>query len=368
MGKLLDIVQTINRKTAWANGIKQKLGLWDLATKVLVKKVDSKARSDIVASLREDVIEKKVAWLKDAGVDTPLFVVLLIERLGDIVAAEPISRYLKELSPHGETIWVVKKAFRDLVEYNPYIDKVVEVSNLTEGELYCRKAMANSKAIFVNCVLHKTVCPVTNRIFANENNPKITLFTYYAIGNLLETTALSAGLPRLTDSPVFHFRTGLSLPDVLRECKYAVFHCYSNDPARDWDADKWNSLAAYVVSRGYKVVEIGERCALENNGKDIICLTGRRNLQELAFVVKNATCFIGVDSGFAHIANATRRPSVIMVGRYGNFTGQRIWSGDFAKSNRFKVVRAPGEELASAIDIEVVRDAFDELLTLETSK
>ena len=357
---LLYAIQTINRKTAWANGLKRKLGLWNLATRVFVKKVDEQAKREIVASLRENIVTDKVARLSRQGIDNPLFVVLHIERMGDLVAAE-ISRYLKTLAPRGTTRWVVKKAFRDIVAFNPWIDEVVEVANLSEAEDYCRKAVEDPRAVFINCVLHRTACPVTNRIFPNENNPAITVFTFYAVGNLLETSSLAAGLPRLKDAPVFHFRKDVRLPAELVGKRYVVFHCRSDDPGRDWSENKWRELADHVSSCGYLVVEIGEKQALEEVAGKIVCLTGRRNLQDLAFIVKNAAFFIGVDSGFAHVANATRRPSVIMVGRFGTFTGHDIWSGEFAHSSQFRVLRARGEELAKTIDVHAAMDAFDTL-------
>ena len=365
---LLYTAQYINRKTAWANALKRKLGLWRLADAIFVKKVNARTKQHILDSLKEDIVSKKVAQLSAQGVDDPLFVVLHIERMGDLVAAEPISRYLKKMAPKGRIRWVVKKAFSAVVSFNPYIDEVIEVDNLSQGEDYCSSVITNSKAIFVNCVFHRTACPVTNRIFLNENNPLITIFTYYAIGSLLETASLAAGLPRLTDAPQFHFRKGIRLPVELEGKSYVVFHCFSNDPSRDWGKEKWRELAAYISSKGFLVVEIGEKQALEERPGMIISLTGRRNIQDLAYVVKNSTFFLGIDSGFAHIANATRRPSVIMLGRHGNFTGQRVWSGDFAQSTRFKVVRAPGEELAGAIGVDAVKDAFDELLISGDSK
>ena len=365
MRSLLYAVQTINRKTAWANGLKKKIGLWNLANILFVRKVDERTKKSIMDSLREDIIIDKVTHLAKQGIDNPLFVVLHIESMGDLVAAEPISRYLKKLAPRGKTQWVVKKAFRDILAFNPYIDELIEVANLTEGEDYCRRVIGDPRAIFINCVFHRTACPVTNRIFPNENNPGITVFTYYAIGCLLETASLAAGLPRLNDAPEFHFRKDVRLPSELEGKRYVVFHCYSSDFNRDWDREKWRELADYISSMGFLVVEIGERQALEEKTGKCLCITGRRNLQDLAYVVKNSTYFIGVDSGFAHIANATRRPSVVMVGRFGNFTGQFIWSGDFAHSREFKIVRARGNQFAKTIEVKSVMAAFDELVAFE---
>jgi ADP-heptose:LPS heptosyltransferase len=36
-------------------------------------------------------------------------------------------------------------------------------------------------------------------------------------------------------------------------------------------------------------------------------------------IIRHAVLFIGVDSGFAHVANALAIPSVLLLGRYRNF-------------------------------------------------
>ena len=59
-------------------------------------------------------------------------VIGLVEHLGDIVACEPVARYVKAKYPGCKVSWVVNDTFRELVDYNPYIDATVTVECLTD--------------------------------------------------------------------------------------------------------------------------------------------------------------------------------------------------------------------------------------------
>ena len=62
----------------------------------------------------------------------PQIVVGLIEHLGDIVACEPVARYLKLNHPDGHLSWVVGPEYREIIDTNPYIDETVTVDCLTD--------------------------------------------------------------------------------------------------------------------------------------------------------------------------------------------------------------------------------------------
>jgi len=59
-------------------------------------------------------------------------VIGLIEHIGDIVACEPVARYLKLNHPKDHISWVVRREFRELVDTNPYIDETITVDCLTD--------------------------------------------------------------------------------------------------------------------------------------------------------------------------------------------------------------------------------------------
>ena len=56
----------------------------------------------------------------------------LVEHMGDIVACEPVARYLKLNNPTSHISWAVLPQFRELIDTNPYIDETVIVDCLTD--------------------------------------------------------------------------------------------------------------------------------------------------------------------------------------------------------------------------------------------
>ena len=46
----------------------------------------------------------------------------LVEHLGDIIACEPVSKYLREKYPNRKIYWVINEKYRDVIIANPYID------------------------------------------------------------------------------------------------------------------------------------------------------------------------------------------------------------------------------------------------------
>ncbi|HUM48041.1 MAG TPA: glycosyltransferase family 9 protein, partial [Chitinophagales bacterium] len=49
--------------------------------------------------------------------------VIRFSSIGDIVLTTPVVRCLKKQLPHAEIHYLTKSAYRDIIEYNPYIDK-----------------------------------------------------------------------------------------------------------------------------------------------------------------------------------------------------------------------------------------------------
>ena len=121
-------------------------------------------------------------------------------------------------------------------------------------------------------------------------------------------------------------------------------------------------MVLWLEDFGISVVEIGVGKAVTRATSNYIDLTGRRNLLDLAYVVHNAKIFVGVDSGFSHMANAFQIPSIILLGRYTFFDTYFPYSGGFAHSDNFKCVRAPLGQYTKSIPIEQVKETLMSLL------
>ena len=351
---LLRLAQFINRNTTWLNGIKGRLGISRIAEGLLVKKLTSRQIQEIRESFCHDYISKKIAKLQAEGVEVIHFYIFLVQSIGDIVANEPIARYLKSLVPASKVRWIVHKNFSAVLEYNPNIDEVVKVNSFSDGEDLCKTLSERHGNIIVDCHFNGLVVDAERGPHRNPVNAGINVYTHYYFGPLLSSFSTAAGLPPLDEAPVFHLRPNLCRPD-FGVSDYVVFHCRSNEPARDWCSRKWNLLAQSLAKDGFTIVEIGTtRVISKNYNGMVIDYTGRKDLQELAVIVRDARLFIGIDSAFGHIANCFRTESIVVLGKYKKFDTYLPYSGPFPRSDGLTIVRAPDGCAASRVGINEV--------------
>ncbi len=358
--RIQSFAQFVNRKTYWLDGLKNRLGITSLVLKFLAPSVKPEQAKRILASLDDHYITSQIEKCKKEKLH-PDFWILLIASMGDIVACEPIPRYLKKIASDAKIHWIVSAAFYEILEANPCVDEVVAVQSLSEGkDLLFSKTAGINGAIAIDCHFDGTSCTRTNRIFPNPVNPGINIHTYYSIGSLLECFSSAAGLPRFNDAPVFHFSERASLPTGINPGAI-VFHCHSSEACRDWTDEKWNELASRIVGAGGIVVEVGTQRSLATH-QGIIDWTGIRSIQQIARIIESAALFVGIDSGFGHIANATRTRSLILLGQFRNFSTYSPYSGEFALSPSFRLLHAPEGKPASILSVDAVFSAVQSIL------
>ena len=359
---LLHFAQFINRKTSWLNGIKTRLGLGNIAEQCLVKKLSQQEIESTRRNLRTNLIEQQVRQLQGRDIAKINFYILLVQSIGDIIANEPITRHLKTLSPSSSIHWIVNRNFKAILEANPHLDEIIPVNSLAEGEDCCKMLSGTLGNIIVDCHFNGIVFDINRKPHENLANPNVNVYTHYYFGPLLSTFSLAAGLPPLNIQPVFYLRSGIKRPD-FGVSQYIVFHCRSNEPTRDWSNSKWNRLAESLTAKRWTIIEIGtERVITENYNGRVIDYTGRKDLQELATIVRDAKLFIGIDSAFGHVANCFRTPSIILLGKYKHFDTYLPYSGQFPDSDDFKILRAPSGRPASDIVFNNVLAAANDYL------
>ncbi|MEL7237955.1 MAG: glycosyltransferase family 9 protein [Planctomycetota bacterium] len=262
----------------------------------------------------------------------------LIEHFGDIVACEPIARYLHE--KHGQVAWSVRSVYRKLVDRNPHIAYTIECETLTEW-MMIRQGMDVPVDLHIN---RRWCDPTGNEFHKDDHGSGIDRTNYYDHGNLLAIACKSAGLPVLTEGPRVYLNDadraavdGLGLPP-----RFVAVHCRSNQAKRDWDDDKWRQL---VDRLDVPVVEVGLQSVLGGQ-EGRVC--GRVSLLETAEVIQRANLFIGIDSGPAHLANAVQTPGVILLGRYNQYAKYMPYSGGYGDGTNAAVIQheAPAADIA----------------------
>lgn len=253
-------------------------------------------------------------------------------QLGDLLACEPVIRHLRRQFPAGRITLIAHRHYADIMAHHPALDEIRPVAGL--GECV---ALANAQAydVWVDLNLDGWRCEVTGQTLRKPSAwLPINADNYYLFGPLLPIFCLAGGLPPLVDAPRLHIDPStvarvdtLDLPD-----RYAILHCQSSEPARNWTEEKWRQLAEALASEfGLPLFEIGlEATVRSERVSSKFC--GTLSLLESAEVIRRAACFIGIDSGPAHMAVATRTPAVVIAGEFRRFKAYFPYTGEFAHS------------------------------------
>ena len=175
--------------------------------------------------------------------------------LGDIVACEPVTRYLHNTYPEIQINWIVNSKYKDILINNPYLHSVICVNSIIEADKICREK-EKSNALIIDMHMNG-MTESSGYIHINKNdktgfNSK-NIFKNYSI---LESFSQIAGLPPLDDNPFFYLKNNLQLSENLPK-HYIIFHCKSANEMKDWTKEKWNKLAKKLLTLNFNIVEIG---------------------------------------------------------------------------------------------------------------
>ena len=358
------LITTARHLDYWTRALeplKHRFGLTKWFRQLLLPNVATIDRERILASLDGMYIQRRIEALKMRGCKAPHFFVLCVEGIGDVIAAEPVARALKRMSPHGMVSWIVKAGCEDLIRYNPSVDEVIGVESHWAGYTLCKMRDSESGNIFVNCHFDGWRCSVTGRFIPNPVNPQINVDNSLAVTHILGGFSAAAGLPVLDETPQFHLSPEARHPD-FGKFPYVVIHCRSKDADKNWSDENFNRLVDFIIDNGMQVVEIGTEKVIQSNSPLYHDFTGRQSFQSLGATIRDSSLFIGVDSCFAHVANAFLRPSVILQGLYRQYFDYQPYSGEFARSQLFRIVHPKRRGEVKLISFEIVAQAVEPLL------
>lgn len=194
---------------------------------------------------------------------------------GDVLVAAAIAPALKKMYPGCKIMFSTNCP--NVLDGNPYIDKIVKDIDLSERSfnLYYNLDMA---------------------------------YEYRPYCNLLKSYADVVGVSIDDCSLFLNTKIVENLPD-----KYVVIHAgRTNWVGRDWSGIKFEVLAKQIRQHGHKLICVGTLSDTE-----VTCdldLRGKTNIQELAYVIKNAQLFVGIDSFPMHVAQTFDVPGVCFFG------------------------------------------------------
>lgn len=263
--------------------------------------------------------------------DVPRVVVLRALGLGDVLTAVPGLRALAEHFPGHRLVLAVPAGLASLVLAYDLADAVVDV-DLRAGAAPApsRALPAALAAADVAVNLHGRG-PQSTRMLAATRPRHLVTFAHPAV-------PASAGRPRwipeehevarwcrlLADSgiPADPVRLDVPVPPDPAAAGTTVIHPGAASPARRWPEDRWAALARAERARGRRVLITGspaeagiaQRVACAARLAPPAVLAGRTDLPALASVIAGARRVVCGDTGVAHLATATRTPSVVLFG------------------------------------------------------
>lgn len=223
--------------------------------------------------------------------------VLNLGGLGDNIARLPPIRYVSQRHPHLTPIVWVADYFYDLA-----INVLPEVTfkKFSQSKEFDNKLPGRSTGLEVFTNLKTHMVDHAFCLIANEQ-PGIEHRNYLKV-NTNPITINKFNLPK----------------------KYVVVSTGFTAPIREWLPNYINQVVDYIISKGYKVVFLGQKQTdagvkgheiIGNFREEIdfskgINLIDKTSLLEAAKIISKAKCIVGLDNGLIHLAAMTDIPIV----------------------------------------------------------
>ncbi len=255
-----------------------------------------------------------------------LHLIILTDRLGDILAAEPALARLKQ--PDDYIIWLPRERFRFLLQFNQNVDEVLSVSSYTETIIL---RWFFPRLHWTNLQMDGALCNIFGIRVNNTVPSRINVNNYYDYGSLCDVYALigtgegAQRCPVLYPDPTFNAQAFINSIFVHGERPLFIFHPVSDEEARSWTAEKSQVLATWILKNTeYNILEVGLTPHLFRSDR-IYPLKSEIPLSQQIKLFNHASRFLGVDSGFAHVANAAGVHSILLIGKYRHFSSHLPW-------------------------------------------
>jgi len=138
----------------------------------------------------------------------------------------------------------------------------------------------------------------------------LSYFQAAGVSARLTPELMSLCRPKVYPSRHMRHVAAKALPD---DQQWAVLHpgpC--RWPERTWNRLRWHKLADDLRSRGYAICVLYDKAVSSMVSADVF--RDDSDTLQCAAIIERAALFVGIDSGPSHLAQAMKRPSVILFG------------------------------------------------------
>jgi len=250
--------------------------------------------------------------------------------LGDILLTTPLVRTLKQKYPHLKIDFLLKPQYRQVYEFNPYINSLLFFENDREREI--RDELKKGKYDLVvdlqNNIRSRRILKnvgSVRRIFKKPTFKKF-LLVKFKINKFKEIIPI----PQYYARSIENFRldeNGLDLfmpeniePVLAHDGNYIGLCPGSRHYTKMWPKEYFVELGNMLEARGFTVVLFGGKddketvAGISQHIKNSIDLSNNDNLLETAVNMKRCRLVICNDSGLMHTASAVKVPIIAIFG------------------------------------------------------
>ena len=277
--------------------------------------------------------------------------VLLVRprRIGDVVMTTPAVTALRKGLPLAHVSYVIEAPYRDLIEGNPYVDRVIVLPRPMSAWYFIKIVQTIRKERFDAAIdFHGGPTASLLTLFSGAGKKigyriKYKSFVYdvklprgrkeapiHSVENhinLVKALGVKVPvppplfLPEPTESEKTKIHDFYAAND-LEKSKVVVLHIGAGNEFREWGINNWTKFVSILLKKpGVKIVLVGDSeetniasQILEGQPASVFSLVGKLKLRELKELIARASLYVGPDSGPMHIAASTPTPIVAYFG------------------------------------------------------
>jgi heptosyltransferase-2 len=276
------------------------------------------------------------------------FLLIRFSSIGDIVLTTPVIRCLKQQVPDAEVHFLTKQSFRDIPGNNPYVDKVISLDDDWDGMISVLQEENYDQVIDLHHNIRtlrvkRALKNVPARSFRKLNFRK-WLLTAFRINLLPEVHIVDRYMETVASFGVANDGKGLDyfipekdhvLPEDLPTSHQMGYIGIVIGAALNTKKLPVHKLRELCEKIAYPVVLLGgkedmanaQMIASADTGK-IYSACGKFNLNESAYLVRQAAMIITHDTGLMHIAAAFQKPVISIWGNTVPAFGMDAYYGD----------------------------------------
>lgn len=280
------------------------------------------------------------------------FLIIRFSSIGDIVLTSPVVRCLKTQYPDAEVHFLTKKKNIDLLQANPYIDKIVLLDDSLSSTVRELKKERYDYIIDLHNNLRSLRVKLSLRVKSysfNKLNIRKLLYTKFKFNTMPDGHIVDRNLDTLRHFNVINDGNGLdyfipeeeefplaSLPEHFRN-GYIVLVLAGTYATKRLPEAKYRRLITstelpFVLLGGRSEKPMAANILAWRTG-NVADFTGKLRINQSASLVKNARLVISNDTGLMHIAAAFNKKIL------------SVWGNTSPELGMFPYLSAEGSEI-----------------------